>query len=44
MQEPLFDILRTKHQLGYSVSVQEEVLRGILGFSIAIEFQSHKYT
>lgn len=44
MQEPLFDILRTKHQLGYSVSVQEDVLRGILGFSIAIEFQSHKYT
>ncbi|CAI9736667.1 nardilysin isoform X2 [Octopus vulgaris] len=44
MYEPLFDILRTKHQLGYSVSVSEEVRRGILGFSIVIEFQAHKYS
>ncbi|GAB1605438.1 nardilysin isoform X2 [Argonauta hians] len=44
MYEPLFDILRTKHQLGYSVSVSEEVRRGILGFSIAVEFQAHKYS
>lgn len=42
MQEPLFDILRTKEQLGYSVSCSNRVNNGIIGFTISVQVQENK--
>ncbi|KAF0687826.1 Aste57867_20478 [Aphanomyces stellatus] len=36
MEEPLFDTLRTKKQLGYEVSCTVRVTHGILGYSITV--------
>lgn len=42
MEEPLFDILRTKEQLGYSVSCSHRVNNGIVGFSVTLQLQVRK--
>lgn len=44
MEEPLFDNLRTKQQIGYMVQNELSNLFGILAFSITIAFQSSKFT
>ncbi|XP_055592600.1 nardilysin-like isoform X2 [Uranotaenia lowii] len=44
LEEPLFDILRTKEQLGYDVSTTIRDNFGILGFSITIHSQEDKFT
>ncbi|GFO39983.1 insulin-degrading enzyme [Plakobranchus ocellatus] len=44
MTEPLFNILRTKHQLGYSVFCQTSDLHGISGFMIVVESQANKFS
>ncbi|OQR83495.1 nardilysin [Achlya hypogyna] len=36
MQEPLFDTLRTKQQLGYEVSCTVRVTHGVLGFGLKV--------
>lgn len=42
MEEPLFDILRTQEQLGYSVSCSHRFNHGILGMSITVQSQENK--
>ncbi|CAG9807971.1 unnamed protein product [Chironomus riparius] len=44
MQEPLFDILRTKEQFGYSVSCSHRVNNGIIGFTITLQVQEEKHS
>lgn len=44
LEEPLFDILRTKEQLGYDVSTSLRDNAGILGFSITIHSQENKFS
>lgn len=44
MEEPLFDQLRTKQQLGYSVSCRPRDTFGVAGFSITVCTQANKYT
>lgn len=44
IEEPLFDMLRTKAQLGYDVSTTIRDNFGILGFSITIHSQEDKFT
>ncbi|EFA00999.2 Insulin-degrading enzyme-like Protein [Tribolium castaneum] len=44
IQEPLFDTLRTKEQLGYDVSCSNRDTFGILGFSITVNAQATKNT
>ncbi|XP_047116668.1 nardilysin-like isoform X1 [Schistocerca piceifrons] len=44
MQEPLFNILRTKKQLGYDVSCSYLDTFGMLGFCISVYFQAYKFT
>lgn len=45
MEEPLFDMLRTKQQLGYSVYCNVEYSEGgILAYSITVETDSTKFT
>uniref|UniRef100_A0A1B6BXU5 Nardilysin n=1 Tax=Clastoptera arizonana TaxID=38151 RepID=A0A1B6BXU5_9HEMI len=44
MQEPLFDTLRTKEQLGYDVSCTLRDTFGILGFSVKVSFQIDKFS
>lgn len=44
MQEPLFNILRTKKQLGYDVSCTYLDTFGMLGFFISVHFQANKFT
>ncbi|XP_058053291.1 nardilysin-like isoform X2 [Anopheles bellator] len=44
LEEPLFDILRTKEQLGYDVSTSLRDNSGILGFSITIHSQENKFS
>ncbi|KAK6618928.1 hypothetical protein RUM44_003309 [Polyplax serrata] len=44
MDEPLFDNLRTKQQIGYDVHCLQRDTFGILGFSITVFFQSSKFT
>lgn len=41
MEEPLYDTLRTKEQLGYSVSCGLRMTNGILG--LAVKIQSERY-
>lgn len=43
MDEPLFDSLRTKQQIGYDVHCMLRDTFGILAFSITVFFQSHKF-
>lgn len=42
MEEPLFNILRTQEQLGYSVDCSERDNCGILGITITIQSQQNK--
>lgn len=44
MEEPLFDILRTKEQLGYDVYCTVNNTNGILGYSIVVNCQAGKFT
>lgn len=44
IEEPLFDILRTKEQLGYSVSCSLRDTYGVLGYSVTVNTQADKYT
>jgi nardilysin len=44
MEEPLFDILRTKEQLGYAVECSHRANNGILGFSLTLQIQEEKHT
>lgn len=39
MEEPLFDNLRTKEQLAYSVSCSHRVNNGYVGFSVTLQLQ-----
>lgn len=43
-EEPLFDILRNKEQLGYDVSCTLRDNHGILGYSISVSSQENKFT
>ena len=43
MDEPVFDVLRTREQLGYNVYVTLRNTFGILGFSITVDFQADKF-
>jgi len=44
MHEPLFDILRTKEQFGYSISCSHRVNNGIVGFTITLQVQEGKHS
>ncbi|XP_018335112.2 nardilysin [Agrilus planipennis] len=44
IEEPLFDILRTKEQLGYNVYCTVRDTCGILGYSITVNAQVNKYS
>ena len=44
MQEPVFDILRTKEQLGYYVDASFFMSGGILGVCITVNSQATKFT
>lgn len=44
MEEPCFDILRTKKQLGYTVYCQDHSTSGILGLSVNVQTQKSKFT
>ena len=42
MAEPLFSLLRTEKQLGYSVYCQASNSHGVLGFSLVVEGQANR--
>lgn len=42
MEEPLFDILRTQEQLGYSISCSHRFNHGVLGISVTVQSQEDK--
>lgn len=44
MEEPLFDVLRTKEQLGYHVYCSVTNTCGIIGFTITVNAQATKST
>ena len=44
MEEPVFDILRTKEQLGYTVFSMLRNTYGILGVSITVNTQATKFS
>lgn len=44
LEEPCFDILRTKQQLGYAVYVERHITGGILGFSVNVATQTSKFS
>lgn len=44
MTEPCFNTLRTKHQLGYSVTCLNHLTFGILALGISVEFQAQKFS
>lgn len=44
MEEPLFDVLRTKEQLGYSVECSHRFNNGILGLTVAVQSQETKHS
>lgn len=44
IEEPLFDILRTKEQLGYSVDCSARNTFGVLGYMIKVDCQATKFT
>jgi len=41
MSEPIYDTLRTNHQLGYSVSCSVRVTNGILGYVVDVTSATH---
>lgn len=43
-EEPMFDILRTKEQLGYDVTCGIRDNHGVLGYTITINSQENKFT
>ncbi|KAJ9601642.1 hypothetical protein L9F63_000175, partial [Diploptera punctata] len=43
MEEPVFDVLRTKEQLGYHVYSSLRYTFGIVGFSVTVNCQAYKY-
>lgn len=44
MEEPVFDMLRTKEQLGYSVFSMMRYTFGVLGFSVTVNTQVDKFS
>lgn len=44
MEEPTFDFLRTRHQLGYHVFSSFECLYGVLDFIVLVNFHIDKYS
>ncbi|XP_074609078.1 nardilysin-like isoform X1 [Acropora palmata] len=44
MEEPCFDVLRTREQLGYSVFCTCRKTFGILGFSVTVQTQATKFS
>uniref|UniRef100_A0A131Z3S2 Metalloprotease n=1 Tax=Rhipicephalus appendiculatus TaxID=34631 RepID=A0A131Z3S2_RHIAP len=44
MEEPCFDILRTKSQLGYDVSCSNRNTNGIVGFTVGVCCSAEKFT
>ncbi|XP_045503200.1 nardilysin-like [Colias croceus] len=44
MEEPVFDVLRTKEQLGYSVFSMLRYTFGVLGFSVTVNTQRDKFS
>lgn len=44
MEEPLFDTLRTKKQLGYDVGAQVKYNHGLVGFCVTVVSQESKFT
>lgn len=44
MEDPIFDILRTKEQLGYSVGCSHRVNNGLIGFSVTLQIQVRNLT
>ncbi|XP_030040177.2 nardilysin [Manduca sexta] len=44
MEEPVFDFLRTKEQLGYSVFSMMRYTFGVLGFSVSVNTQANKFS
>ncbi|CAG5113511.1 Oidioi.mRNA.OKI2018_I69.chr2.g7615.t1.cds [Oikopleura dioica] len=44
LEEPCFDILRTKKCLGYSVDIQLEIISGMVGIGISIVSQQDKFS
>ena len=43
MEEPVFDTLRTKEQLGYSVFNRIRYNFGVLGFSVTVNTEVDKF-
>lgn len=43
MEEPVFDSLRTKEQLGYSVFSMMRYTFGVLGYSVTVNTQVDKF-
>jgi len=43
VEEPLFNILRTKKQLGYDISINIRDNNGILGYTISVNSQENKF-
>ena len=44
MDEPCFNVLRTKEQLSYSVSSEVNESNGVLGYSINVDPKKSKHT
>ncbi|XP_065640092.1 nardilysin isoform X1 [Hydra vulgaris] len=44
MDEPLFDILRTQQQLGYTIYCSVHETNSILGYSIAVHTEANKFS
>ncbi|XP_045486961.1 nardilysin [Pieris rapae] len=44
MEEPVFDVLRTKEQLGYSVFCMLRYTFGVLGYSVTVNAQRDKFS
>lgn len=43
MEEPLFDILRTQEQLGYSISCSHRYNHGVIGITVTVQSQEDKH-
>ena len=43
MEEPCFDILRTREQLGYSVYCTHTNMYNVIGFDVTVNSQANKY-
>jgi nardilysin len=44
LEEPIFDILRTKEQLGYTVGIRSSTARDHLTFNIYVKYQEDKFS